>query len=221
MTTLGIGLMLTNSDCVGCLDTLPAKRLTDLPCQHRYCTPCLHRMAHIAMTSEHLFPARCCSVEVPLGLVLSALDARGKKQYSMKKREYAVPPTQRWHCPSKDCGSWIPPKYLAERVKSLKCPICKTKICTTCRKSSHEDGQNCADDPDYIALLHLARARKWQQCPRCRNMVESLDGCLEVHCRCNMILWFVVLHLARLPTNNSPVTNVETRGSHALVSVLV
>ena len=148
-------------------------------------------MAHIAMTSEHLFPARCCPVEVPIGLVLSTLDARGKKQYTVKKREYAVPPAQRLYCPSEDCGRWIPPKYVRERDKPLKCPTCKTKICTTCGKTSHEVGKNCADDPNYIALLHLARARKWQQCPRCQNMIESLDGCLEVRCRCNMVLWFV------------------------------
>jgi E3 ubiquitin-protein ligase RNF144 len=33
-------------------------------------------------------------------------------------------------------------------------------------------------------LLGLADSKKWQHCPHCRNLMEKIDGCLHMTCRC-------------------------------------
>ncbi|RJE27401.1 IBR domain-containing protein [Aspergillus sclerotialis] len=135
------------------------------------------------MSTERLFPPRCCSREIPSEIIFAALTSKEKKQYISKSKEYTTLPAERWYCPKANCARWIHPKYIISKNASQKCPYCKTQICSTCRRFAH-NYSGCGYNAELAPLLKQARRSRWQRCYHCGEMVESLGGCQHIHCRC-------------------------------------
>ena len=181
--------------CISCLRKTPTTRLVVAPCQHHYCSDCLCRMGKMALKDLDSFPVRCCGQEISVKKVVSNMQGPERDTYRKRSEEYALPPPERWYCPFPNCGQWIHPRNLTTRSNPLKCPHCDVAICVDCRDLAHQ-GRNCAKDPGLAAILSLARDKNWQRCFNCGFVVEKLDGCTHIVCKCRAEFWYV--------TSNSP-----------------
>ncbi|KAE8350698.1 hypothetical protein BDV28DRAFT_33691 [Aspergillus coremiiformis] len=169
--------------CAGCLETMPANELVDLPCQHKYCDRCIREMAVTGIADEQFFPPRCCSRKVPSEIILPMLPPKERELFMSKANEYATPIADRWYCPVPTCGRWIPPNAVkGEKSQTQACPYCGTGICSGCRGISHNSG-DCSDT-GLSAVLEVARLQRWQRCFNCGAVVELIFGCDHITCRC-------------------------------------
>ncbi|KAJ5473340.1 hypothetical protein N7475_002906 [Penicillium sp. IBT 31633x] len=169
--------------CTGCFEKVPNSKLIASPCGHKYCPPCIRQIASTALDNPDMFPARCCHKEIPLKAVVTGMDDQNKKRYVAQWKEHHVPPLERLYCPRKTCGRWIPPRSSGSRLGYLVCPHCRTKICSSCRDFFHI-GWSCSYDSETKTIMELAKENNWQRCSSCLYVVEKVDGCNHMVCRC-------------------------------------
>lgn len=181
-------VLTTPRECVACTKQVRKSKLVTAPCGHIFCPRCLCKMGVIALQNIERFPVRCCSQEIPVEKVASAMDARGGQLYTSRAEEHAVPPAERWYCPHTTCGRFIAPRYIKTNSKTQTCPHCRATICTSCHDLAHIDG-GCATDPALRPLLEMARRNHWQRCYNCHALVWKIDGCNHMRCRCGAHFW--------------------------------
>ncbi|KAA8909387.1 hypothetical protein FN846DRAFT_810580 [Sphaerosporella brunnea] len=175
------------SECASCLVDLRVKNLTTLPCQHKYCGPCLRTLINTAANDESLFPPKCCLAEIPYTIISSTLSRSEKANYKSKAGEYAIPWSQRFHCPRPNCGAWIRPSQIEAIVGSahqFRCTKCRHKLCRYCKGSAHPAGTDCPQDDGLAAVMDVAQQYGWRRCYQCHAMVELVSGCRHMRCRC-------------------------------------
>jgi E3 ubiquitin-protein ligase RNF144 len=169
------------TQCVVCLEVFPTSDTLTLTCEpepHTYCLKCLVDLFTRSIVNTSLFPSRCCRIPIPLEICRLALPKELIKDFDLKVEELATPnPT---YCSSPDCSKFI-------RVKDIKaevgnCVYCETKTCVLCKFEGHKG--LCPGDPHVQLLMDFARRSKWQQCTKCKNMVELAHSCFHMACRC-------------------------------------
>lgn len=173
---------------MSCLKSIRIENLTDIPCGHSYCRPCLRQMTFTAMNDECMFPPRCCSQSIPSKPILTSLASQEKVNFLTTMEEFKTPIRERWYCPAVNCGKWISPKMLRNQSQAQKCPYCRTKICSGCRARDHPL-KECSTDPGLVAVLRQAQIQRWQRCYNCRALVEHISGCGHMTCRCKAEFW--------------------------------
>lgn len=164
--------------------------MTTAPCGHKYCTHCMRRMATIVLDNPEMFPAKCCSKEIPPKAIVSAINSRNKKRYIVLWEEQKLTPLERLYCPQAACRRWIPPRSPGSRLGYVVCPHCRTKVCPSCREFFHI-GWSCSHDHEMKRVLQMAKDNNWQRCPHCLHLVEKVDGCNHMRCRCGRQFWWV------------------------------
>lgn len=189
--------------CHICHEQAPADCLFTLPCKHTYCPDCLVHLFTTSTRSLSVFPPTCCGKEVYPHAYRSELPDTVLTSYlrlSRSKQDNQVIP-----CATPTCNK--------QRIDTLHnhddwalCETCLALTCTRCGKleSAHPDpepfsqGNTRSDStaPSNIViricppatpdadLQDLATTQEWQTCPRCKSLVERIDGCAEMHCRC-------------------------------------
>ncbi|KAJ5373828.1 hypothetical protein N7517_005834 [Penicillium concentricum] len=167
--------------CTGCFQKFPTGKLLTAPCEHQYCPSCLRRMSLTALNSPEMFPAKCCSQEIPTKAVVAVMNSQNKKRYIVRWEENNVPPLERLYCPRATCGGWIPPRSPGARLGYRVCPHCRAKVCSKCGDFFHL-GWSCSHDSDTKATLRLAKENNWQRCSNCLYLVEKVDGCNHMIC---------------------------------------
>ena len=115
---------------------------------------------------------------------------RNKKRYIAQSEEQAIPPQERVYCPRITCRRWIHPKNKGTPPGTQVCPHCRAKACCSCGDFAHGPWP-CADDEGLMAVLRMAKENKWQRCTRCHFVVEKVDGCNHISCRCGNQFWYV------------------------------
>lgn len=185
----------TVSECISCYDDIPQNKAIDLPCHHSYCQPCFSHLISTAIHSEDTFPPKCCLSEVPKSTIHRHLPAKEWKSFSEKALEYAVPLANRYYCASLKCAKWIDARNAKLTNGGLECPHCKAKLCTVCRGPSHPSNEDCPQDFGMDRLMEEAELSGWRRCSKCRRMVERMEGCLHITCKCSYEFWYVeILH---------------------------
>lgn len=182
--------ILTPHRCTGCYQKIPTSKLLTAPCEHQYCPSCLRRMSSTALNSLEMFPAKCCFQEIPTEALMAVMSSRNKKRYIVRCEENNVPPLERLYCPRATCSRWIPPKSPGARLGYRVCPHCRAKVCPKCGHFFHF-GWSCSHDSDTKATLQLAKENNWQRCSNCLYLVEKVDGCNHIICRCGHQFWYV------------------------------
>lgn len=100
--------------------------------------------------------------------------------------QFSTPWESRIFCPNPACGEFIPkqnkidPKHPFEVV----CRKCRTKACSTCKRAAHAFGQDCPADWELDAVLQMGEKSGWRRCYKCRTLVELVQGCSHITCRC-------------------------------------
>ncbi|CAG8286910.1 unnamed protein product [Penicillium olsonii] len=140
-------------------------------------------MGQVSLDTPELFPTKCCQEEIPMEEVVAVLGTRNRKRYISQAEEQAVPPEERMYCPRATCGQWIHPDSKGPRPGTRLCTHCRAKVCCACRDLAHGPWP-CADDESLKTVLALAKDKKWQRCTKCHFIVEKVDGCNHISCRC-------------------------------------
>ncbi|XXG81601.1 hypothetical protein AAC387_Pa09g2193 [Persea americana] len=106
--------------------------------------------------------------------------------------ESAILEQTKFYCPFKDCSALL----LADdriAVTESQCPHCSRLFWAHCKVPWHS-GIGCEEfqklkvddrEREDIMVVKLAKKKKWQKCPRCGFIVERIEGCNTMKCRCN------------------------------------
>lgn len=160
-----------------CMEVVSSKNTLALECKpeaHTYCRICLIDLFTSALDNTSLFPPRCCKLSIPLEICRVILPKKVVKSFDLKVEELATPnPT---YCSNADCSKFIRSKDVKAGVGS--CAFCKRRICSRCKSSEHKG--LCPSDPHVQLLMDVARRSRWQQCAKCKNMVELEQGCFHM-----------------------------------------
>ncbi|KAI1139910.1 hypothetical protein F5Y05DRAFT_380440, partial [Hypoxylon sp. FL0543] len=157
--------------CDICQGMVNVVALTQAPCGHIFCHPCLRQLFRLAVSHESRYPAHCCFDQIPLEPFIPILGADLVRQYRAKTIEYTTHP--RVYCHRRECSAFIPPD---DRTGSEgRCPACQARTCIDCKGPSHAG--DCPRDYTLERVLALAQENGWRRCPNCQTMVERKDGC--------------------------------------------
>jgi hypothetical protein len=167
--------------CSSCLDAHPARDTLQLPCKydgdveaHAYCRDCLVRLFECAITDSSHFPPRCCSKIIPLLSCILLLPPAVISRFEAKREELET--SNRTYCSNSTCSKWVRPANIIAGIAT--CVACNQKTCATCKNQQH-DGL-CLEDRDVVELMNVAKAKRWQTCPNCKEMVELGRGCYHI-----------------------------------------
>ncbi|KAL4933780.1 E3 ubiquitin-protein ligase [Aspergillus undulatus] len=163
--------------CSICMEHQNNKDLVVLPCRHEYCRECLKTLFEKAIKEESLFPPRCCRV-IPIKVVRMFLNPEILKEYARKRAELTT--KDRTYCHNRDCKKFICPSYVDDELAI--CPDCGSTTCTNCKNKAHRN--SCPSQPGLKELLETAKEEGWKQCWSCLRMIERIDGCPFMRCRC-------------------------------------
>ncbi|OAK99240.1 hypothetical protein IQ06DRAFT_204302, partial [Phaeosphaeriaceae sp. SRC1lsM3a] len=167
--------------CCTCMESVLVKETLTLACdpeQHTYCRDCLVHLFKSALVNTTLFPPRCCKKAIPPEICRALLPKELVKAFDLKVEELATPnPT---YCSNTNCSKFIRPIQIKAEIGT--CAFCNEKTCVRCKSSEHEG--LCPKDPHVQLLMDIAKRSKWQQCSKCKNMVELEHGCFHMTCRC-------------------------------------
>lgn len=167
-------------ECIACGDVVPTRISARCPCRHVYCRPCMRTLFNVAMTDESLFPPHCCHMRIPIEMVKRVLTKTIIDRFRVCETEYYS--KDRTYCHVPTCSAFIPSTNVTDG-KRAACPKCNTITCAVCKKAYH-GGNAFEKDKDPEDLLALASKNEWKRCPRCNIMVERIEGCTQIICRC-------------------------------------
>ncbi|PVF94533.1 hypothetical protein CPB86DRAFT_713064, partial [Serendipita vermifera] len=154
-------------------------------CGHVYDIECLALVVQVSL--KHTILPTCCGQFIPTRRFLHLLSYGLKKQFVEKEMEMMIDPSERLYCPKMDCLAFVGAVEADESPDVQNCPKCFTEICTRCRPSKFSP--TCqpyhVDDLHDCEVLKVGRREGWQRCYQCRSMVEILEGCNHITCRCS------------------------------------
>ena len=176
-------------ECTSCFDDVPSDQAVDMPCHHKYCSPCFSQLVLTATSNEATFPPKCCLQEIPKKTMRENLPPRALAQFDEKSLEYAVAVGNRFYCVSPKCAKWIDTRIASRMNGILECPHCAVKLCTTCRGPQHPSNEDCPQDYGLGPTLDQAERAGWRRCYHCRALVELTSGCRHITCKCRAEFW--------------------------------
>ncbi|AEO54765.1 hypothetical protein MYCTH_2297743 [Thermothelomyces thermophilus ATCC 42464] len=160
--------------------------LHTIPCGHCYCRDCLTIMVEQSMLDESKMPPRCCTQPIPAAIIKTVLPREKQQLFLKAVVQYSTPWEARVFCPNTSCGEFIPPASKPDTKHPFEtlCQSCQTRVCTMCKRSAHQLGQDCPEDKESDAVLRMGERSGWRRCYKCRSLVELAQGCTHITCRC-------------------------------------
>ncbi|CAM1502150.1 Fc.00g041340.m01.CDS01 [Cosmosporella sp. VM-42] len=173
--------------CICCrADFKRSTSLHNLSCGHTYCADCLRVVVHQAMTDESRMPPRCCAQPIPGPVIKELLSRDGQEEFIKTVIQYSTPWQTRIFCPNGSCGEFIPPHHKVDPKHpfNVTCRKCNTRVCVMCKRNAHPTGKDCPEDWELDEVLKMGDKAGWRRCYKCRNLVELVEGCAHMTCRC-------------------------------------
>jgi hypothetical protein len=178
-------------------------------CGHVYDIECLALVVQVSL--KHTILPTCCGEFIPTRRFLHLLSYGLKKQFVEKEMEMMIDPSERLYCPKMDCLAFVGAVEADEDPSIQTCLKCFTEICTQCRRNVNDPASlhlhrsasvhqyshfsaskfspickpHHVDDLHDCEVLKVGRREGWQRCYQCRSMVEILEGCNHITCRCS------------------------------------
>ncbi|XP_078435775.1 E3 ubiquitin-protein ligase RSL1-like [Wolffia australiana] len=168
-------------------------------CDHSFCESCVVGFVK-AQIEQSIFSIGCpnpdclagkLEIENFHGLIPETL----LRKWGMGLCESALSFQVKFYCPFPDCSALLINEGDDEGrpLTEALCLHCMRVCCAQCRVPWHvgksceefkrEEGERRERGEDE-KVVELARSRKWQRCPKCGIIVERIDGCLFIRCRC-------------------------------------
>ena len=176
-----------------------------LACRHNYCTGCLKHMLTSA-TDGKTVPICCigdegrCKTPIPLPVMerfvsLARLTQIFENSFRVYLEEH---PNEYRFCPTPDCTQIY--RVSKEDSVVIQCPACLIETCSHCHQSPHR-GLTCEENTlvgsksgQELLLDRWAKGHSnVKKCPDCGILIEKIDGCNHIHCRCGgHVCWICV-----------------------------
>lgn len=162
-------------------------------CAHEFCVECLVRYIE-GRVADAAVPVPCPAPGCRDGGAMhpeackKLLDIDVFDAWCVALCERAVGPA-RARCPHRDCGELVALDAADGAVSEAECPACSRAFCLQCEEPWDErhggggDGQGCV-------LARLAVGMNWTRCPSCRAMIDKIDGCKHMVCRCGTVFCY-------------------------------
>jgi len=167
-----------------------------LACRHMYCTGCLKHML-ISATDGKSIPICCigdggrCKTAIPLPVIERFISpVRLTRMFENSFRVHLEQhPNEYRFCPTPDCTHIY--RVSKEDSAVIQCPACLIETCSHCHKSPHR-GLTCEENMliksktgQELLLERWAKGHSnVKKCPDCGILIEKIDGCNHIHCRC-------------------------------------
>lgn len=162
-------------------------------CLHHYCSGCLRVLISQAQADERRMPPRCCNKAIPGSIIKTVLTREEQRSFMKSVQEFSTPWKERIYCPMVNCGEFIPKPVQVDEKNPFEvfCPKCRTRVCTTCKQRAHHVGKDCPQDWALEAVLRMGKNAGWRRCYKCRSLVELVQGCSHITCRCKAEFCYV------------------------------
>ncbi|PGG97898.1 hypothetical protein AJ80_09623 [Polytolypa hystricis UAMH7299] len=165
------------TECDVCTERKRGLDIIELSCSHIICSACVVEFFEQTLADESRFPPKCCGDEIPFSLAKGFLHVGMERHLGEKMVEYND--MDRTYCANPTCAQYIKPE---NRDCSMGgCEACGDLTCISCKKTLHVGP--CDNEYDLIAQ-GMMLLNDWQQCAKCRNMIERVYGCNHIKCRC-------------------------------------
>ncbi|XP_050210057.1 ATP-dependent RNA helicase DEAH11, chloroplastic-like [Mercurialis annua] len=173
-------------------------------CAHKFCQSCLVEQLESAMRGRDGFPIRCtykgCGMHILLADLKSLLP--GDKLDDLFRASVwafvASSGGKYRFCPSPDCPSVYRVIDTGTLGGLFRCGACYAETCTRCHLEYHpyvscEQYKMFKDDPD-LSLKDWRKGKDHvKSCPVCRYVIEKIDGCNHIECKCGKHVCWVCL----------------------------
>lgn len=172
-------------------------------CSHLLCRGCLLEQCESAIKypDSDSFPLSCFYVGCRAPLVLADLKSLlpSEKLDELFRSSLAsfIRASKGVYrsCPSPNCPSVYRTTSTSER---FLCGSCYVETCTRCHLESHpevscEMYKQYKDDPDFSVKEWCKGQQQVHPCPACGSIIDKVDGCNHVSCRCGSHVCWVCL----------------------------
>lgn len=173
-------------------------------CMHLFCRECLVEQCDSAIKNQDSFPI-CCAYQgcgnpillTDLRTLLSNDKLEELFRASLGAFVASSAGTYRF-CPSPDC----PSVYRVADPKTADtlfvCGACYSETCTRCHLENHpyltcERYREFKDDPDSSLIEWCKGKDQVKSCSACGHVIEKVDGCNHVECKCGKHVCWVCL----------------------------
>lgn len=190
-------------NCSICLDDVDVTYMYMVDvCMHRYCISSIKQHAEVKLLHGVLpiCPHVGCKSMLSLESSRSFLAPKFVDIMSQQIKEASIPTAEKVYCPNPEC-SVLMSKSEAMHIGSSsrnpaglrKCIKCNASFCINCKVSwTVHVNMTCQDYqrshpnplPGEAQLKNLAKRAKWSQCAKCKHMIELVEGCYHMTCRC-------------------------------------
>ncbi|KAJ7538665.1 hypothetical protein O6H91_11G058500 [Diphasiastrum complanatum] len=172
-------------------------------CGHSFCRSCLVDQISSLIHHREGFPLACTYEECGQPFLMADVEAllSNEQQEELQRASLSVfvvaSRGSYKFCSTPDC----PVVYRASSSGQLfTCPACSVRLCTSCHVEYHE-GLSCElyrtyrQDPDTSLQAWRDGKEDVKDCPSCHCVIEKIEGCNHVTCKCGMhVCWICLTH---------------------------
>lgn len=176
-----------------------------MSCDHVYCSDCFAQMCVAEMTATREFRICCpkadsngkiCQKAFSLSEIQEHLPSETFEDILAKSFESYITrhPADFTYCPTPDCDQvYRITSHDSERPNTFTCKKCLTSTCTICHNS--HPGKPCGRGGNASSALSNQTKEELgiKSCPRCSRLMEKIDGCNHMTCKCGAHVCWVCL----------------------------
>ncbi|KAL7940938.1 hypothetical protein V8C42DRAFT_336270 [Trichoderma barbatum] len=175
-----------------------------MSCDHVYCGDCFVQMCMAEMTATREFQICCpkadasgkiCNKAFSLSEIQEHLPSETFDDILAKSFESYITrhPADFTYCPTPDCDQvYRITSNGSERSNIFTCKKCLKSTCTICHTS--HPGKPCSKTNASSALSNRTKEELGiKGCPRCSRLMEKIDGCNHMTCKCGAHVCWVCL----------------------------
>ncbi|XP_028055489.1 ATP-dependent RNA helicase DEAH11, chloroplastic-like, partial [Camellia sinensis] len=173
-------------------------------CGHEFCQSCLVEQLESAIKSRDGFPLGCaremCGEHILLMDLRSLLSCEKLEElFRASLGAFVASSGGKYKfCPSPDCPSVYRVAEPGATCWPFACGACYAETCTGCHLEYHpfiscERYKEFKEDPDSSLKEWCQGKEHVKSCPVCGYMIEKVDGCNHIECRCGKHICWVCL----------------------------
>ncbi|XP_004295987.1 PREDICTED: uncharacterized protein LOC101290748 [Fragaria vesca subsp. vesca] len=192
--------------CVICMEDSDVSQIFSVDgCLHRYCFSCMKQHVEVKLFDGILpkCPHEACKSDLSVDSCVKFLTPKHVDTMRQAIKEASIPATDRVYCPYPRCSLLMSKSEVLQYAKETltgaversglrRCMKCQYRFCINCKVPWHKS-ITCADykrsnpnPPEEDTKLNsLASSKLWRQCVKCSHMIELIEGCYHMTCRCN------------------------------------
>ncbi|CAD8124712.1 unnamed protein product [Paramecium sonneborni] len=147
---------------------------------HNICEQCFTMNLITQIQSGHVQNLKCphCNEYLSEDIILKYAQQVKEKYLKFKNNISVITSNDRMWCPNNECQKIV----IFQTSKNFeKCQYCQIEYCKNCRQKSHPN-LSCKDNLTQFIGLPENNNERLVQCPRCKFLVEKIDGCVSITC---------------------------------------